>query len=180
MFYLRSVGNDEIAVARRRVSCYPRIHAILMRYSCDIHAILMRYSCDIHAVLLARGGFASSNNTVKGKGKEQYAVKLRQDFPSRAALAASRMRQYVTLMFFAVVHIYGCRLDCEKRSSFSVPRTASRSPSPPPACAGCRVRSFVRGKEPLLRTRELIVSRSVQKAPKRQLHSTLIAVSGST
>ena len=37
--------------------------------------------------------------------------------------------------------------------------------------AGCRVcRSFVRGKEPLLRTRELVVSRSVHgKAPKRQL-----------
>ena len=50
----------------------------------------------------------------------------------------------------------------------------SRSPT-----AGCRVRSFVRGKEPLLRTRELIVSRSVQgKAPKRQLRSTPIAVSG--
>ena len=45
---------------------------------------------------------------------------------------------------------------------------------------GRRVRSFVRGKEPLLRTRKLIVSRSVQgEAPETQLHSTPIAVSGS-
>ena len=45
---------------------------------------------------------------------------------------------------------------------------------------GRRVRSFVRGREPLLRTRKMIVSRSVHgKAPKRQFHSAPIAVSGS-
>ena len=43
------------------------------------------------------------------------------------------------------------------------------------AATGSRVRSFVRGGEPLLRTRGMIGSRSVcGKAPMRQLHSNPI------
>ena len=46
--------------------------------------------------------------------------------------------------------------------------------------AGGRVGSFVRRGEPLLRTYELNVSRSIHgKAPKGQLHRHPIAVSGS-
>ena len=46
--------------------------------------------------------------------------------------------------------------------------------------AGRRVRSFVLGKEYILRTRGIIVSRSAHgKVPTRQLHNTPIAVSGS-
>ena len=46
--------------------------------------------------------------------------------------------------------------------------------------SGGRVRSFVPGGQPLLCTREMIVSRSVNgKAPKRRSHSIIIAVSGS-
>ena len=45
--------------------------------------------------------------------------------------------------------------------------------------AGGRVGPFVLDEEPLLRTRGMIVSRGVYcKAPKGQLHSTPIAVSG--
>ena len=48
------------------------------------------------------------------------------------------------------------------------------------AATGGRVRSFVRGGEPLLRTRRMIGSCSVcDKALMRQLHSNPIAVSGS-
>ena len=48
------------------------------------------------------------------------------------------------------------------------------------AATGGGVRPFVRGGEPLLRTRGMVGSRSVYgKAPMRQLHSNPIAVSGS-
>ena len=51
-------------------------------------------------------------------------------------------------------------------------------PTPPKLATGGRVRSFVPGGEPLLRTRGMIGSRSVYgKAPMKKLHSKTIAVS---
>ena len=83
-------------------------------------------------------------------------------------------------------------IKCHRLATISSPSLPPPVPSPLPplpsptrlfvfwllwrsVAAGYRVRSSVRGDQPLLRTRELIVSRSVHdKTPKRQLHTVVL------